>query len=218
MADDAIVKFTGTGVPSTPASQPTETTNTDITAEGDVILILQHSRLRVSSAILASASPVFKVMLGPAFLEKQDFRSAQYPKQIPLDDDSTAMTRLCFLLHHKRDPQNSTPHDIPLTDGAERLFALAVTANKYGCAGAVGMAGSSLLSYFAYSSTSTGMPIEALLYLIGAAYVLEENRQFALFTRRLVMDQTTRFAKLAAHPVMAFLPVFVLRESIPSEK
>jgi hypothetical protein len=202
---------------STPSSQLPAMEVTDVTAEGDVILTLQHSRLRVSSVILASASPVLKVMLGPAFLEGQDFRSAQYPKEIPLEDNSTAMTRLCFMLYHKRDPQDpdSYAQEISLEDGAEGLFALAVTADKYGCADAVRMAGSSLLSYFAYNSTSTGMPIEALLHLIGAAYVLEDNRQFALYTRRLVMDYTTRFAKLAAHPVTTTLPIFVLRGSPP---
>jgi hypothetical protein len=190
----------------------------DVAAEGDVIFNLQLTRLRVSSAILASASPVFKVVLGPAFLEGQDFRSVQYPKQIPLEDDSTAMTRLCFLLHHKRDPQDPMSHDVSLADGSERLFDLAVAADKYGCTDAVRMAGSSLLAYFAYSSTSTGMPIGALLYLIGAAYVLEDNHQFALFTRRLAMDHTTRFSKLAAHAVMTTLPIFVLRGFLLSTK
>lgn len=216
MADDAIVKLTGTGVSTTPASQPPEMTTTDITAEGDVILILQHSCLRVSSAILASASPVFKVMLGPAFLEGQDFRSAQYPKQIPLEDDSTAMTRLCFLLHHKRDPEDPTSHDISLTDGAEGLFALAIVADKYGCADAVRATGSSLLAHFVYSSISTGMLIGSVLNLVGTAYVLEDDRQFALLTRRLVMDHTTRFSRVDGNPAMAALPgSFLCAFSLP---
>jgi hypothetical protein len=174
----------------------------------DVILALQHSRLRVSSVILASASPVFKTMLGPAFLEGQDFRSAQYPKEIPLEDDSTAMTSLCFLLHHKRDPHDPRSRDIP--EGAEGLFNLAVAADKYGYIEAIRMAGDSNLSYFVYISVSTGMSINALLYLIGTAYVLEDHRQFALLTRRLVMDQTTRFSKVAGHPAMDTSPSSLL--------
>jgi len=200
---------------STPGSQPPDMEIIDVTTEGDVVFNLQLTRLRVSSVILASASPVFKVMLGPAFLEGQDFRSAQHPKQIPLEDDSTAMTRLCFLLHHKRDPQDPTSHDISLEDGAEGLFALAVTADKYGCADAVRMAGSSLLSYFANSSISTSVPIGGLLYLIGTAYILEDHRQFAMFTRRLVMDHTTRLSKVASHPAMAVLPQTVTRSFTP---
>jgi hypothetical protein len=97
MADDAIA--------STPVSQPLGMEVLDVAAEGDVVFNLKLTRLRVSSAILASASPVFKVMLGPVFLEGQDFRSAQYPKQIPLEHDSAAIMRLCFLLHHKCDPK-----------------------------------------------------------------------------------------------------------------
>src|SRR4051794_7605946 len=53
------------------------------------------------------------------------------------------MTRLCFLLHHKRDPQDPASHNISLADGAEGLFTLAVTTDKYGCADAVHPTGSS---------------------------------------------------------------------------
>ena len=189
----------------------------DVAAEGDVILTLQHSRLRVSSVILASASPVFKVMLGPVFLEGQDFRGAQYPKEIPLEDDSSAMTRLCFLLHHKRDPQDPTSHSISLLDDAEGLFALAVVEDKYGSIDAVRMAGDSLLSYFAYNSVSTFMATQALLYFIGTAYILEDQRQFALYTRRLIMDHAMRFSLITSHPALAALPHHFLRKFAPSK-
>jgi len=39
------------------------------TADGDILLVLGETRLRVSSVILSSASPVFKAMLGPNFSE-----------------------------------------------------------------------------------------------------------------------------------------------------
>jgi hypothetical protein len=197
---------------STPSSQLPAMEVTDVAAEGDVILTLQHSRLRVSSVILASASPVFKVMMGPAFLEGRDFRSAQYPKEIPLEDDSTAMTRLCFMLHHRRYPKCSPPQDIPLVDGAEGLFALAVVADKYSCTDAVGMATGNLL---AYNLISTGMPIGALLYLIGTTYILEDDRQFALFTRHLIMDHVTTLSKAAVHSAIDVLPQHFLRMSDP---
>jgi hypothetical protein len=197
---------------STPSSQLPAMEVTDVAAEGDMILTLQHSRLRVSSVILASASPVFKVMMGPAFLEGRDFRSAQYPKEIPLEDDSTAMTRLCFMLHHRRYPKCSPPQDIPLVDGAEGLFALAVVADKYSCTDAVGMATGNLL---AYNLISTGMPIGALLYLIGTTYILEDDRQFALFTRHLIMDHVTTLSKAAVHSAIDVLPQHFLRMSDP---
>jgi hypothetical protein len=209
MADDAIA--------STPVSQPIEMEVLDAAAEGDVVFNLKLTRLRVSSAILASASPVFKVMLGPVFREGQDFRSAQYPKQIPLEDDSAAITRLCFLLHHERDPIDPASQDISLADGSEGLFALAVVADKYGCADAVRTTGSSLVSHFVYSSISIGMSIEAVMYLVSTAYVLGDPRHFALLTRHLVMDYSQRFSSLASYPAMAVLPHYFFREFYPSK-
>jgi len=92
------------------APHPSEMVNIDIAAEGDVILVLQQTRLRVSSAILSSASPVFKTMFGPNFLEGQGQRSAGDPREVTLhDDDLCAMTRLCRLLHHQPD-QEAFPH------------------------------------------------------------------------------------------------------------
>jgi hypothetical protein len=187
-ADGTIVRLSGTAMTSTPSSQLPAMEVTDVAAEGDMILTLQHSRLRVSSVILASASPVFKVMMGPAFLEGRDFRSAQYPKEIPLEDDSTAMTRLCFMLHHRRYPKCSPPQDIPLVDGAEGLFALAVVADKYSCTDAVGMATGNLL---AYNLISTGMP------------------------RHLIMDHVTTLSKAAVHSAIDVLPQHFLRMSDP---
>jgi len=217
MADGTVAELSGTAITSTPASQPPDMEVIDVTTEGDVIFNLELTRLRVSSVILASASPVFKVMLGPAFLEGQDVRSAQCPKEIPLEDESTAMTRLCFLLHHKRDPQDPASHNISLADGAEGLFTLAVTADKYGCADAVHPTGSSLVSRFVYKAISTGISMEAVLYLIGAAYLLGDHRQFALLTRRLVMDYSKTYSSLASHPATAALSHQFLRKFVTSK-
>jgi hypothetical protein len=123
------------------------------------------------------------------------------------------MTRLCFLLHHKRDPQDPTAHNISLPDDAEGVFTLAVAADKYGCADAIRMAGGILLSYLASSSVSEGMQIEAMLHLIATAYILEDSRLFALLTRRLAMDHTTRLSKVTTHPAMGASPQTVLRSS-----
>jgi hypothetical protein len=208
MAEDTDAKLVVTTFTSRPRSHPPAMAITDVTTEGDVILNLQHSRLRVSSFILASASPVFK----------EGFRTAQHPKEFQLEDNSTAMTRLCFLLHHKRDPKDPSSLGTEITVGAEELFSLVVLAKKYECVDAVRAVGSNLFSYFAYSSAATGIPIDALLYFVGTACVLEDPRQFAMLTRRLVLDYTTRFSGIAMHPVIPTLPSFILRTfpSLPS--
>jgi hypothetical protein len=95
---------------TTEASRTSEIVNIDVATEGDVIFVLQQTRLRVSSVILASASPVFKAMFGPSFAEGQGHRTAEEPREVPLhDDDLGAMIRLCRLLHHQPD-QEAFPH------------------------------------------------------------------------------------------------------------
>jgi hypothetical protein len=79
------------------------------------------------------------------------------------------------------------------------------------------MVGNSLISDFVYSSVSTGISIKAVLYLVGTAYILEDYRQFALLSRRLIVDHTTRFSKVAGHPAVATLPGSFSREFIFSK-
>jgi hypothetical protein len=182
------------------------------TTDGDILLILGETRLRVSSVILSSASPVFKVMLGPNFSEGQGDRSARSPKEITLeDDDLDTMTRLCRLLHHQRDLP-ATPHDgIPLDTCAKGLFDLAVLADKYGATESIQMAGGYLLFQLA-SLKPKDIPISALVFLIAAAFMMEDHRHFALFTRRLVMDHVDNYSTVAHHPALAMLPILFLRQ------
>ncbi|KAK4620128.1 hypothetical protein CLAFUW4_10891 [Fulvia fulva] len=78
----------------------------DIAADGDVILIVGNDddkrRIRVASSILSAASPVLKALLGPHFREGSQPRSSASPVEILMpDDDSTAMTYVCRLIHYK---------------------------------------------------------------------------------------------------------------------
>jgi len=197
---------------------PPNMTTIDITTtDGDILLVLGETRLRVSSVILSSASPVFKTMLGPNFLEGQDDRSAQNPKEIALfDDDIAALVRLCRLIHHQ-DDMPAAPHDkTSLAAGAEELLALTTLADKYGCIGSVRLIG----AYTLFSSASVSDPVdtsmETLLRFIAAAYMLEDSRHFALFTRRMVMDFEEPYSRVANFPDLTALPNTLLREYLSS--
>jgi hypothetical protein len=95
------------------------------------------------------------VLFGPNFLKGQDDRSAQNPKEVPLsdydDDDAAAMTRLCRLIHHQYDQRNISFYDFEAATTkssahrAQELLALAIVANKYGCAKMVRLIGRSML-------------------------------------------------------------------------
>ncbi|KAK3627924.1 hypothetical protein LTR56_018914 [Elasticomyces elasticus] len=116
----------GTPATATVDEDPQEVT---LIEEGDVILILQNGmRVRASSVVLSLASPVFKKMLGPHYLEGQAPRSAEQPKEVQLpDDDPNAMNMLLALVHFQ-DPDTKKA----LISPAE-LANLAVAVDKYDC-------------------------------------------------------------------------------------
>lgn len=187
---------------------------TDIAAEGDVIFKLQLTRLRVSSVILASASPVFKAMLGRNFLEGHGVRSAQYPKEIPLpEDDSMAMARLCSWFHHKEAPDGVECLNLSTVCGAEGFFAIAGLADKYGCMAFFKVMSAPLLTNFAHIPGTKLAPIEAIMHLIAASFIMDDSRQFYRLTRYLVMDYGTAYSEQLQHAALASLPSSFLRET-----
>jgi hypothetical protein len=105
----------------------------DLATNGDVILTLRLTRLRVSSAVLSTASPAFRAMFGPDFFVGQNLYSPRHPKEIPLrEDDSHGMMRLCYLVHHQRDPGDSSPLTVSSVPGAKEFLTMATLADKYG--------------------------------------------------------------------------------------
>lgn len=89
---------------------------------------------------MSSAPPVFNSILGPNFLEDQAPRSAQQPKEIPLPDDGPqAMTRLCRLLHHQRDPLDPDSDSYQMhSSESKETFDLSLLADKCNCIAAIG--------------------------------------------------------------------------------
>lgn len=190
----------------------------DLVSNGDVVLTLRLTRLRVSSAVLSTASPVFRAMFGPNFLVGQDVHSAQNPREIPLeDDDSHAMMRLCYLLHHQRDPRDLSLLTVSSTQGAKEFLMMAGLADKYGCAHSVNMVSAEPLLYFDPSKIDSDIPVEALLHLVAATYVLEDRRQFARFTGYLVLYYEKPYSGLHKQPVLAMLPTSFLRKNSPPQ-
>jgi hypothetical protein len=195
-----------------PLPPPNMTTIDITTTDGDILLVLGETRLRVSSVILSSASPVFKAMLGPKFLEGQGDRSAQDPKEIALhDDDVAAMVRLCRLLHHQ-EGTSVAPHDkTSLAAGAQELLDLMVSADKYGCISSIRLAGGYMLFNAASLPIYPDTSMQTNLRLIAAAYLLEDSRHFALFTRRMVLDTAKPYSIVAHCPDLTVLPNSLLR-------
>jgi hypothetical protein len=189
----------------------------DLATNGDVVLTLRLTRLRVSSAVLSTTSPVFRAMFGPNFLVGQNAYTPKHPKEIPLqEDDSNAMMRLCYLLHHQRDPSDSSPLTVSSVPGAKEFLTMATLADKYGCSHSVNMVSAEPLSYFTNpSGINAGNEVEALLHLIAATYILDDRRQFARFTGYLVLYYEKPYSGLLKQAVLALLPSSFLRKKPP---
>ncbi|KAL8824013.1 MAG: hypothetical protein Q9191_005363 [Dirinaria sp. TL-2023a] len=101
---------------------------------GDVVLTIGPEEdqrcIKVSSTVLSLASPVFKVIISPPFLEGQAY-SSENPRKIDLpEDDANAMTWLCHGLHCVN---LSTDDNVPI----ELLEQLALLVDKYDCASSI---------------------------------------------------------------------------------
>ncbi|KAK4956227.1 hypothetical protein LTR10_005748 [Elasticomyces elasticus] len=181
-------------------------TNTTLAEDGDVILILWHEsilheRIRVSSAILSAASPVFKAMLGPHFQEGQQARSAERPREIELPEDGAyGMEIMLQWLHGNVDEAFGD-------DGHPCCVAhVAVHLDKYGCPRSFSLIGEALLKRCAEACTARCSGddeelFETVAWSAKAAYLLKSSDLFTQFTRRLILDGTEPFSnipKLAA--------------------
>ncbi|KAI8670070.1 hypothetical protein LRP88_01490 [Fusarium phalaenopsidis] len=78
-----------------------------IVPNGDVTFVLDegNTRVRVNSAIMKNASPVFAAMLGSNFKEGHALSATNgIPFEIPLpEDDAIAFGRICRMLHSQAD-------------------------------------------------------------------------------------------------------------------
>lgn len=101
-----------------------------IDANGDVVLLIGEAKsLLVSSKILSVASPVFAAMLSPHFREGSSL-SSTCPTEITLFDDPIAVSTIANILHFR--------NNLVLVDTFEELFNIAIVADKYDLALALG--------------------------------------------------------------------------------
>jgi hypothetical protein len=97
-----------------------------IDAEGDVIMVVGSSKreMRVNSNCLRLASPVFRSMLSPTWVEGQHLsKKASTYITLP-EDDADAMETIFYVLHHR---VKQIPPRLPLT----HLESIAIVADKY---------------------------------------------------------------------------------------
>ncbi|KAK5128369.1 hypothetical protein LTR85_003037 [Meristemomyces frigidus] len=159
----------------------------DIDRDGDLILVIGEkpkAKVRVSSIMLKHSSAVFAAMLGPHFQEGQGTFNTASPREIACpDDDATAMSDMCSLLHLKTPTAltgvgSSSPH-------AKRIMALAVVIDKYACHDALQLQGQALLLGWLDQYTESFDSYHSCA-MAAAAYLLDHGHAFKIFTSRLV--------------------------------
>ena len=112
----------------------------ELDPNGDVILVLDDSKLKVSSKSLARASPVLEALFRPGFREGNSLQAkGTEPVSIELpDDDSHAMFAICSIIHRKfKEVEVSS---------AIQLEEIAMVADKYDCLEAISWWGAQCVS------------------------------------------------------------------------
>jgi BTB/POZ domain len=145
----------------------------EIAADGDVILVVgpEKVKLRVHSLFLKVASKPFSVMFGPDWKEGHNMLR---PVEVPLPDDNAAALKLiCAIIHHRN-------QKVPQTLAADDVFGIAVTADKYGCVGALKFASGNWLRPLQNEAHD-------LILLAAAAYLFRSAPAFKEITKALIL-------------------------------
>lgn len=182
--------------------------NEAIASSSDVILVVGEPaqiKLLVSSAVLTGASKVFAALLGPDFLEGQGKRTSTQQQEITLlEDDATAMSDMCRLLHGKY------VEGFLRTPGTDRILAFAIVVDKYACADALRLQSQAIL--YANLHHFTHPDFERFGRQIAAAYLLDHSLLFTFFTRRLIQETTQEAYSLLETAFGGLIPTRVLGE------
>jgi len=145
-------------------------------AQGDVVLVVNSGTTKpeylVSSQQLSLASPVFRVMLSPFFLEGQNISSA-LPKEIELPEDAAGPIRLlCSLTHFT--PTETFPDGLSAPD----FLQFAKLVDKYDCRRALRYANE---AYFSRHKKN----VDKLSHLLQAACYVDDAAAFETISAAL---------------------------------
>ena len=159
----------------------------NIDPEGDVIIVYEHSGLRVSSKVLSLASPVFKALLGPGFREGNLERSTASSLKLEFsEDDAIAMTILLKIIHFSPEVYSSQ-YVSKQGAGCYDLFRdVAIIADKYCCGHVI-----FYVSHHWFISLAQSANMQQLDALAQIAYIARNNSMFDLIIRRMMKADST---------------------------
>ena len=148
--------------------------------DGEVIFKLADgSEVQVSSRSLSLASPVFRTMFSSKFAEGCAVTSAS-ACNVPLpEDDPSAVTLLCMILHHR-------PEVLEVTVGSKLMSDMATLADKYDCASSLALWSRLVLGERIRTHHEHAF-LDGLLF---PTIVFDEPEYFQTVTKRMVYTMT----------------------------
>jgi hypothetical protein len=187
----------------------------EIDRNGDVVLELtardsngsesSSADLLVSSKVLTLASPVFSAMLSPRFREGQRTSSGTLDP-IPLpEDDSAAMTILCYIFHFNYSA-------VPEKPDLELFKNLALMCDKYDCVSPLRFISEQWL--LKWEKTAKREELETLLFI---SYMFDRPERFSALSTRIIKEFTGNLKQLATLMSFDVVPYELLSKSPRSQ-
>ncbi|KAK5692433.1 hypothetical protein LTR97_010741 [Elasticomyces elasticus] len=177
-----------------------------IARDGDVVLVVGNTpklKLQVSSITLIGCSDPFAALLGPLCRSNCQRSTPLLPAWINLpDDDAVGMADLCTILHNQPTPE--LIGNVPL----ERIYRLAVVADRYACVERLRLHGQALLLGYLDGRVRTGL--DDLGRATAAAYLFDHARVFSMATTRLLVETTRCYTELLTLDFAHVFPATVL--------
>jgi hypothetical protein len=191
-----------------------------VVKNADICLIFTLSpavKLFVSSEVLSRSSPIFEKLVRPTSDNRDPVRTFNIP-----DVYFEPMTDLCVLLH-----KGCKLHVAPDVDAACAVMDLAVAAEAYNVVGILKSETSPAMFHALEQTRSkfsgnrvedekaSGLAFIADAMLAAAAYVLEQEEMFTLYTKRMVMDHCVHSSELSVLCKVDYfkmVPTFAFRE------
>ena len=149
---------------------------------GDVIFEIAGQKLLLCSKAMSLASPAFKAMFKPQYLEGQNLSSEQPPVIVILEDEYQPFDSMLTLLHHQT---------VNISDAAD-LLDLCLLADKWRCLEAI----KAQVLYFMHVMADEGdeyddeRPLERCVQLFVAAYIVRDRKMVDLQTMRMAVNAT----------------------------
>lgn len=160
-----------------------------IAPNGDVTFVLDegNTRVRVNSAVMKNASPVFAAMLGPNFKEGRALSAGDCASvDVPLpEDDAVAFGWVCRVLHSQADTNLWSP-------SPREIIQVLGIAEKYGLLKGIQISVQVWIDRQEDSDTND-------LWLLSLACCRAHDAEaFKSATRRLIINHSGSFVQLAA--------------------